>query len=183
MSIKRAFVYVADKTGLVKFTNELVAQDIELYTFGSTQLYLKNHHIPHKPIKEILVEAEYDHLVQMDRYPDLTELITNIESPYHLDLIVANFASMETLINNVRCQLWDVQFSIDTEISYLLRTAAKNYDRVIPIVLPSDYVDFMKVLINDKITDVCRIKYAQKVFAHTSKYDSIVSQYMFPHTI
>jgi phosphoribosylaminoimidazolecarboxamide formyltransferase/IMP cyclohydrolase len=63
----------------------------------------------------------------------------------------------------------------------LLRAAAKNFDRVVVLSDPSTYEDFIKK--EGQLHREDRLKLAQRVFTHTSRYDALIAEAMARETL
>src|ERR687889_2149263 len=62
----------------------------------------------------------------------------------------------------------------------MLRSAAKNYESVLPVVDPTDYPVVIELLRRGGLTAEIRREFAAKVFTHTSDYDAAVAAYLTP---
>src|SRR5919107_5763643 len=62
----------------------------------------------------------------------------------------------------------------------MLRSAAKNYESVLPVVDPTDYPVILELLRRGGLTPEIRREFAAKVFTHTSDYDAAVAAYLTP---
>ncbi|MCP6623607.1 bifunctional phosphoribosylaminoimidazolecarboxamide formyltransferase/IMP cyclohydrolase, partial [Klebsiella pneumoniae] len=60
----------------------------------------------------------------------------------------------------------------------MLRSAAKNFAAVLPIVDPADYEQILADLQTDAVTPALRQRLAAKVFQHTAAYDALIAQYL-----
>ena len=165
MKIKRALINVADKTNLHKLAPFLQENGVEIVSWGTTLKYLKQHHIVAKPISPEQIENIA--VGRMDEF----------------NLIVMNLNHIEGIINKNGTTVEDAITHIDVASASVLRQAAKQYDQVVTLINPEDYEDFMNYYNKDQLSDKQCLKYAQKVFAHTSKYDSIIAQFLYIKTV
>lgn len=156
---------IHDRSDLAKFASHLVDQNIEIMSRNIDIIkYLKKHKIV---VTSLTNEGFMD-------------LISSTTDDYHIDLLVINLPDIENIINKPGQQLKQVHPQIDIENINNIRIAATNYERVVPIISNKDYDQIIDDIITNKIsTESQRIKYAQKGFAYTSRYDSIISQYLY----
>lgn len=160
MTIQRALISVTDKTNLHILGPYLQEKGVEIISTGGTLKYLKQHKVKAIDIAKF------------------TGLMTESN-----DLVIVNLYKFSDTIAKPNCTMEDAIESIDIGGPSLLRAAAKNYKDVVVLCDPADYSMFMTQ--NDfenGISQLQRLKYAQKVFTHTGMYDTTISQYMF-HTI
>jgi len=61
----------------------------------------------------------------------------------------------------------------------MLRSAAKNYQDVVVIVDPGDYIPVLnEIRETGDVSLKTRLKLSYKVFQHTSHYDTLIQQYL-----
>ncbi len=175
MTIKKAFIDVQNTLGLAEFATQLVEMDIKIFAYCKTAKYLKTHKIPFSQIEHNSVDGW-----NINEPTISDEHIIGECEAHRVDLYVGNVPDIESIINIPGVPLSDVINNIDTTSIKNSRLAAVNFLTIIPVINNQDY----DVIINDiqtgKLDDMKhRLKYAQKVFGMTSKYDSIVSQYLY----
>jgi len=190
MTINRALVSVSDKKNLHILAPWLVEQGVEIISTGGTLKYLKQH-----GVKAIDISTFTGFPEMMDgrlktlhpkvhggilgrRGSDDEIMIEHDILP--IDLVVVNLYKFSDTIATPGTTLSEAIEQIDIGGPAMLRSAAKNHQDVIVLVNPEDYDEFMvQYEITGGLTYTQRLKYAQKVFAHTSKYDDIISQYLY----
>ncbi|HVM95247.1 MAG TPA: hypothetical protein VMT89_02605 [Candidatus Acidoferrales bacterium] len=190
--IARALVSVSDKAGLVEFVKGLREFGVEVLSTGGTAKLLADAGIPVVAVSaytgspEILdgrvktlhpkihggllgVRSNPDHLREMHQY--------NIES---IDMIVVNVNSIESLTNNVGLSLDEAMNKIDIGGMALLRSAAKNFASVTVVVDPKDYGMIADDIRNNSgsVSPETNLKLAVKVFETTSRYDSLLAEFL-----
>ncbi len=179
MSIKRALIDVQDKTGLVKLATNLVENDITIFAYNKTALYLKKHKIPYSQIDHCPYEGW---AITQSTVEDEHIIGTNDE--YHTDLIIVNLPDIESIINKTGQSQTDVLEQINIINISNIRLAAKNYDKILPIITHTDYEQLISDIQMGKLSDMkYRSRFAQKVFGYTSKYDSTISQYLYLNSL
>jgi phosphoribosylaminoimidazolecarboxamide formyltransferase/IMP cyclohydrolase len=177
--IKRALLSVSNKTGLVKFAEQLVKLNIEIISTGGTSQLLKSANINHLTVEEITglpnlldgrVKTLHPHLhggilAKRDTHQDEIEQL-NLRC---IDLVVVNFypfAESPTVEN------------IDIGGPTMIRAAAKNFEWVAALTDPADYDRITNILHeNGGLTLSIRQELAQKAFAMTMRYDQLIYQY------
>lgn len=197
--IRRVLVSVSDKRGLEELIPGLLAinPDIVFYSTGGT----------HRAIAAILGEAAGDHLVTVADYTGQPEtqgglvktldfkiylgFLTETYNAAHqndlirtsavpLDMVVVNLYPFEETVAQVDVTVEEARANIDIGGPCMLRAAAKNYLRVLPVVDPDDYGALLEVLrIGSGALDMAtRFAYARKAFAHTAAYDAAIVAYL-----
>ena len=98
-----------------------------------------------------------------------------------IDLVVVNLYNFDDAVAKPGSTITDVIEHIDVGGPTMLRAAAKNYNDVVVLSDPSLYDDFMWTFksTNGEFSPIDRLHYAQIAFAHTAKYDTNISQYLF----
>ncbi len=170
---KRALIDTQYNQGLIKLAKGLVDNNVEIFAYDTTAAYLKKHHIP-------VSQTEKDDA----NFSSMVDLHLSDHSEYGVDLLIVTVSDIEPIVNIPTITLTEVLSQIDTKYIPIIRTAATRYDKIIPVFHPSEYDTLLHEITTGKITSPSvHIKYAQKVFGFTSKYDSIVSQYLFYNSI
>jgi phosphoribosylaminoimidazolecarboxamide formyltransferase/IMP cyclohydrolase len=97
-----------------------------------------------------------------------------------LDMVVVNLYPFEATVAREGVTVEEARANIDIGGPCLIRAAAKNYLRVASVVDPADYaplIEFLKA--NDGQLNLSRrFDLACKAFAHTARYDAILSQFL-----
>ena len=175
--IRRALISVSDKTNLLEFAQTLVSHQIEILATGGTATLLMQHNIPVTEVSaytgfpEILdgrVKTLHPKIlggILARRGIDDTTLATHDINP--IDLVIVNLYPFEA---NKTIE------TIDIGGPTLIRSAAKNYADVTVVVDPTDYNTILDALTKHSDTYLTlRHQLAQKAFAHTARYDSIIA--------
>lgn len=189
MKITRALISVTDKTNLHKLAPFLVDRGVQLISTGGTLKYLKQHNIK---VTDISAFTGFPEMMDgrlktlhpkihggiLHRRDEETDAELATEQGIELiDLVIVNLYNFENTISNPNNTFETAVENIDIGGPTLLRAAAKNHKYVTVLTNPSDYDEFMNEFEN--ITEKRRRKYAQQVFAHTAKYDDIISMYLY----
>lgn len=186
----RALISVSDKTGIVEFAKELEKQGIEIISTGGTYKKLQEENVKAIEISDLtgfpecldgrvktLHPVVHAGLLAMRNKPEhmkqLKEL--NIET---IDLVVVNLYPFKQTILKEGVTREEAVENIDIGGPTMLRSAAKNYQDVAVVVDPSDYDIVLKELKNGEVSLDTKFYLMQKVFMHTSNYDTMIAGYI-----
>jgi phosphoribosylaminoimidazolecarboxamide formyltransferase/IMP cyclohydrolase len=97
-----------------------------------------------------------------------------------IDLLVVNLYPFEQTIARQACDLAMAIENIDIGGPAMVRSAAKNYIAVTVIVDNRDYDKVLAEIVTHQgiVTETTRLALAQKAFAHTAHYDSVIAHYL-----
>lgn len=197
--IRRALVSVSDKSGLEMLIPGLLETNPEMsfYSTGGT----------YRRIAEILGERATAHLIRVSDYTGQPEtqgglvktldfkiylgLLSETYNAAHqadlarnaalpLDMVVVNLYPFAETVARTSASVEEARANIDIGGPCMLRAAAKNYLRVIPVVDPGDYADLLVHLrTTGGVLDLAtRFTYASKAFAHTAHYDATIAAFL-----
>ncbi|MCI1877598.1 MAG: bifunctional phosphoribosylaminoimidazolecarboxamide formyltransferase/IMP cyclohydrolase [Leuconostoc mesenteroides] len=186
----RALLSVSDKSGLIPFAKNLVELGYELVSTGGT----------HK----VLVDAGLD-VISIDEVTDFPEmldgrvktlhprvhagLLARRDLPEHMaklaefditpiDMVVVNLYPFKSTIQKEGVTEGEAIENIDIGGPSMLRSAAKNFASVLPIVDPKDYDVVANKLKAGEVDREYRKSLAAKVFQHTASYDALIANYL-----
>lgn len=190
MNIKTALISVSNKKNLHKLAPFLISKGVEIISTGGTLKYLKQHNIPVTNISDFTEMPEMMGGRLKTLHPKIhggilgrRDVDIDVMAEHNItpiDLVVVNLYDFESAISTPGCTKSIAIEHIDIGGPAMIRSAAKNHQDVYVLVDPTDYEDFMHQYNNDEIQLAkLRVKYAQKVFAHTSEYDKLVSEYLY----
>jgi len=190
VTIKRALLSVSDKTGLVEFARALVARKVEILSTGGTARTLRDAGLP---------------VIDVGTYTGFPEIMDGRVKTLHprvhggllgrrgvddavmekhdiprIDLLAVNLYPFAATVAKPDCTYADAIENIDIGGPAMVRAASKNHESVTVIVDPADYSHVLGDLdANDGATSIdTRTDLAAKAFAHTAKYDTMVSSYL-----
>lgn len=187
----RALISVSDKTGIVEFAKELTELGIEIISTGGTYKKLKEADIEAIEISELTGFPEcldgrvktlhpivHAGLLAMRSKPEhmkqLEEL--NIET---IDMVIVNLYPFKQTILKEGVTRAEAVENIDIGGPTMLRSAAKNYQDVTVVVDPKDYEKVLFELKENKEVSLdTKFYLMQKVFMHTSNYDTMIADYL-----
>lgn len=189
--IKRALISVSNKTNLHKLAPFLIEQDVQIISTGGTRKYLTQHGVPSTELSKYTGFPEMMDGRLKTLHPRIhggilgrREEDSDIMYEHNIlpiDLVIVNLYDFESTVSKSQNDLDGAIEQIDIGGPAMLRSAAKNYKHVIPLINPDDYDKFMNLWVvnNGEFDEHQRLAYAQKVFNHTSKYDDVIAQYLF----
>jgi phosphoribosylaminoimidazolecarboxamide formyltransferase/IMP cyclohydrolase len=192
--IKRAIVSVYDKSGVVEFSKALAELGVEILSTGGTAKTLESNGINvtlidqytgHPEILDGRVKTLHPRvhggiLARRSNNDDLAELKAN-DIPA-IDMVVVNLYPFRTAVEQVLKSKNTTQESlielIDIGGPTMIRAAAKNFEFVIPLCDPADYLPVLEAI--KKTGDISyeqRRALAVKVFKTMAAYDAAVAKY------
>ncbi len=182
MSLKKeraqrtALLHVADRTGVVEFAQSLVTLGFDLVATGPTATALRHASVPHKTVSEFVGERlPADALGLL--HPKLVAAITDEKS--RVDLVAVNLYPLSQATADPALTQDEVLAYVDPVGPSLLRAAARNFKRVIPLCDPDDYQQAVETLTAyDRMLPDRRQVLAAKAFHYCAYYDSTVAQYL-----
>lgn len=190
--IKRAIISVSNKKGIVEFAKELEAFGVEILSTGGTAKTLKDAGVKVKEVSEYTGSPEMldgrvktlhpkihgGLLCRRDNPKDMEEIKKHDIGL--IDVVVVNLYPFEETISKPDVTFNDAIENIDIGGPTMLRSASKNFKDVVVVVDPADYETVINEMKNSNgdISYKTRLKLATKVFQHTSRYDTIISEYL-----
>lgn len=188
--MRRALLSVSDKTGLVEFAQNLIAQNFEIVSTGGTQAFLAAADVPVIPIEEVTHFPEMlDGRVKtlnplvfggiLAKRGNLVHRQTLVEHNITpIDLVCVNLYPFAQTIQEPNVTLAAAVEQIDIGGPSLIRAAAKNYDDVLVVCDPDDYDQVSHALADHTDDTRLRKHLAAKVFHHTAHYDAVIANYL-----
>lgn len=190
--IKRALMSVSDKGGLVDFAKGLAAMGVEILSTGGTAKALREGGVP------VIEVSDYTGFPEMmdgrlkTLHPKIHGgLLSRRSNPKDMediakhgiatiDMVVVNLYPFEKTISKPDVAFDEAIENIDIGGPAMLRAASKNFQDVTVIVDPADYQKVLGEMksSNNEVGRQTKLALAQKVFAHTAKYDSLIADYL-----
>ena len=107
------------------------------------------------------------------------EDIMNSGNMNPINFVIVNLYPFKETISRNDVTFSDAVENIDIGGPAMLRSAAKNFERVTSICDPKDYPMIIEELKEKKeISIATRLRLSSKVFSHTSEYDAIIADYI-----
>jgi phosphoribosylaminoimidazolecarboxamide formyltransferase/IMP cyclohydrolase len=187
--IRRALISVSDKRGVVELARVLTELGFEILSTGGTAAALGAAGIAvtqvsaHTGAPEIL-----DGRVKT-LHPRIHGGLLGRDTPAHrqemaahgivpIDVVVVNLYPFEATVAAPGTSLDDAIENIDIGGPAMLRSAAKNHERIAVVVDPADYGWVGEALRAGGVSAAQRLALARTAFAHTSAYDAAIAAYL-----
>ena len=188
---KQALISVSDKTGVVDFARELLALGYHILSTGGTAKLLTQEGVPCQEVADYTGFPEMldgrvktlnpkIHAGILARRP-VAEHMAALEAHKidPIDIICVNLYPFEQTIAKPDCTFEDAIENIDIGGPTMIRAAAKNHESVAVIVDPTDYAAVVaEIKAEGGVTAATRLALAKKVFAHTARYDGMITNYL-----
>ncbi len=188
--IRRALVSVSDKRGVVELGKALGELGIEILSTGGTAAALSAAGVAVKQVSDHTGAPEILDGRVKTLHPKIHGGLLARDTPAHraelatqaievIDLVVVNLYPFEQTIAKATTSFEDAIENIDIGGPSMLRSAAKNHERVAVVVEPDDYAQVIADLrAHGSVPAERRLQLARKAFAHTSAYDAAIAAYL-----
>ena len=184
--VRRAFISVFDKTGIVDLARALVAHGVEIVSTGGTRAALTAAGIASKDVSELTGFPEIMDGRVKTLHPKVHGgLLAVRDDPAHakamaehgiagIDLLVVNLYPFEETVASGADERTIVE-NIDIGGPAMIRAAAKNHGYVAVAVDPADYAEVLAATEQGGTSLTLRRRLAGKAYARTAAYDAAVS--------
>ena len=188
--IKRALISLSNKDNLKKLLSTLYKHKIEIVSSGGTfkqikklkfkcieiSKYTGSPEILEGRVKTLHPKVYGGILSKRNNKTHKNDLLKN--NFFEIDLVIVNFYPFEKTLNSLNNHSKIIE-NIDIGGPTMARAAAKNYNDVVVITNPNQYVNLIKELNTNKgkTTLNFRKKMSENAFSETAYYDSLVSNY------
>lgn len=189
--MKRALLSVSDKSGLIEFASDLVASGYELVSTGGTYTALQSAGLPVMGISEVTDFPEILDGRVKTLHPNVHGgLLAVLSNESHqaqiaehgivpIDLVCVNLYPFAQTIATPGVSYDECIEQIDIGGPSMLRSAAKNHERVIVVCEPSDYATIGQQLRSgQEVSLATRQQLALKVYRQTASYDAMIANYL-----
>jgi len=188
--IRRALLSVSDKTGVVALARELARRNIELLSTGGTAKLLAEAGLA---VKEVASHTGFPEIMDgrvKTLHPrihggllgrrGIDDAVMATHGIEPIDLLVVNLYPFAQTVARPDCTYEQAVENIDIGGPAMVRAAAKNHESVAVVVDPADYEPLLEELAahSGSTTLETRSRLAAKAFAHTARYDTMVSSYL-----
>jgi phosphoribosylaminoimidazolecarboxamide formyltransferase/IMP cyclohydrolase len=190
VTIRRALLSVSDKTGLVEFARALAARNVEILSTGGTARALTDAGIP---VIEVSAYTGFPEIMDgrvKTLHPrvhggllgrrEVDDAVMEKHDIPRIDLLAVNLYPFAATVAKPDCTYAEAIENIDIGGPAMVRAASKNHESVTVVVDPADYARVLGDLeANAGATSIdTRAALAAKAFAHTARYDTMVSSYL-----
>ena len=189
MTIRRALLSVSNKTGLIELARALAARDVALLSTGGTYQALAAAGVPVETVESYTGSPE----VMAGRVKTLHPRIhgallaragiddSDLEriGARPIDLVVVNLYPFEATLAKPDASFAELIENIDIGGPSMLRSAAKNHERVAVVCDPADYsIVLEEIERSGDVSAETRQRLAAKVFSHTAAYDAQIAGWL-----
>ena len=189
--IRRALLSVSDKTGLVPLAQALARAGIELISTGGTAKALREAGLPVVDLSSYtgfpeMLEGRVKTLhprvhggLLYIRGNEAHEAAIRAQGIQPIDMVVVNLYPFEETVARPQVALPEAIENIDIGGPSMLRSAAKNHERVTVVVDAGDYSWVARQIETAGQTTLeQRRQLAAKVFARTAAYDAAIAAHL-----
>ncbi len=191
MAIRRALISVSDKRGVDALSSALHHAGAEIVSTGGTARFMEELGIPITKVSEVTGFPEIMDGRVKTLHPKIHGgILADRDKESHLkameehdippiEMVVVNLYPFEETISKEEVTLEEAVEQIDIGGPAMLRAAAKNFAHVVIVVDPEDYQWIIpKLEKGEEFSFEERKALAAKAFAHTARYDGIISAYL-----
>jgi phosphoribosylaminoimidazolecarboxamide formyltransferase / IMP cyclohydrolase len=185
----RALISVSDKTGLIDFAGRLARRGIEILSTGGTARALREAGVAVREVSDFTGAPEILDGRVKTLHPRVHGGILGRPTDEHraqmrehgldpIDLVVVNlYPFRETVARGAPFD--EVIENIDIGGPAMIRSAAKNHERVAVVVDPADYARVIADIEGGgEVSAAVRFDLARKAFAHTAAYDGAIAGHL-----
>ncbi|NOZ80782.1 MAG: bifunctional phosphoribosylaminoimidazolecarboxamide formyltransferase/IMP cyclohydrolase [DPANN group archaeon] len=189
---KQALLSVFDKRGIVEFAKGLKEKGWDIISTGGTAKLLSENDVLVRKVSDVTGFPEILDGRVKTLHPKIHGGILARRTPSQLsqleeqgitpiDLVVVNLYPFEQV--TAKDHTFDQALeNIDIGGPTMIRAAAKNQASVGAVVDPGDYSMILEALDRSgRLDDDLKASLARKAFAHTARYDAIISSYLERH--
>jgi len=192
--VQRALLSVSDKSGAIELAQALTRLGIEILSSGGTAKLLAERGVPVTEVSEYTGFPEMMDGRVKTLHPKIhggilgrrgiDDAIMSEHGIKPIDLVVVNLYPFEQTVARPDCNLPTAIENIDIGGPALIRAAAKNHDAVAVVVDPADYAELVTELKANgaALSGATRFRLAAKSYAHTSRYDAMIADYLGQRT-
>ncbi len=192
--VKRALLSVFDKTGLKEFATALHKEfGVELISTGGTAKFLRDLGLPVTDVSDVTGFPEMMDGRVKTLHPKIHGgLLAIRDNPEHaaamkahniapIDLVCINLYPFEQTIAKPNVTFDEAIENIDIGGPSMIRSAAKNHRYVLVVTSPDRYEKVLGDLRehNGSTCGKHRLKMAQRAFASTAHYDTLIARYLY----
>jgi phosphoribosylaminoimidazolecarboxamide formyltransferase/IMP cyclohydrolase len=187
--LQRALVSVSNKAGVVELARGLSAAGLEILSTGGTAKALAEAGVPVREVSDFTGAPEVLDGRVKTLHPRVHGGILGRPTEKHrqemqaagfvpIDLVVVNlYPFRETVARGAPFE--DVIENIDIGGPAMIRSAAKNHERVAVVVDPADYGRVLAEIQGaGEVSAATRYALARKAFAHTAAYDGAIASHL-----
>jgi phosphoribosylaminoimidazolecarboxamide formyltransferase/IMP cyclohydrolase len=191
ITVRRALISVADKTGILDFARGLAGLGVEIISTGGTAAALREADLEVRDVAELTGSPEILDGRVKTLHPRLhAALLAVRDDPDHMatleaegiepiDLVCVNLYPFERTVARQEVSEAEAVENIDIGGPTMIRAAAKNHRFVAVVVMPESY-DAVLAELEDSagcVSAETRHWLANEAFAFTARYDAAISRW------
>ena len=187
--VRRALISVSDKRGVVELGRALVELGFEILSTGGTASALAAAGVAVRQVSEYTGAPEILDGRVKTLHPKVHGGLLGRATPEHqremaahaiepIELVAVNLYPFQATVAKPGTTFDDAIENIDIGGPSMLRSSAKNHERVAVVVDPDDYAPVIAELRAGGVSAVRRLELARKAFAHTAAYDTAIAAYL-----
>ncbi|HEX4453315.1 MAG TPA: bifunctional phosphoribosylaminoimidazolecarboxamide formyltransferase/IMP cyclohydrolase [Kofleriaceae bacterium] len=188
--VRRALISVSDKRGVVELGRALADMGFEILSTGGTHAALAGAGVPVRQVSDYTGAPEILDGRVKTLHPKIHGGLLGRATPEHaremaanaiepIELVAVNLYPFQATVAKAGTRFDDAIENIDIGGPSMLRSAAKNHERVAVVVEPDDYAGVIAELReHGSITPQRRLALARKAFSHTAAYDTVIAAYL-----
>lgn len=187
----RAIISAANRDGLTDVARELQSHDVAIFSTSETLKALHAEGVPAEAVSNLSNFPEIlEGRVKTLHPAILGGILARRDLPQHeedlqvhnispIDIVVVNLYPFADTVARLETTLEEAQEQIDIGGVTLIRAAAKNFQDVIVLVRPEDYVPVMQEWREQgEVSLETRRRLAAIAFQHTASYDTTIAEYL-----
>jgi len=187
--VRRALISVSDKRGVVELGRALAELGFEILSTGGTASALAQAGVPVRQVSDYTGAPEILDGRVKTLHPKVHGGLLGRATPEHqremaahaiepIELVAVNLYPFQATVAKPGTIFDDAIENIDIGGPSMLRSSAKNHERVTVIVDPDDYAPVIAELRGAGVGPERRLDLARKAFAHTAAYDTAIAAYL-----
>jgi phosphoribosylaminoimidazolecarboxamide formyltransferase/IMP cyclohydrolase len=190
LPVRRALLSVSDKTGLIELASALSARGVELLSTGGTAKAIREAGLPVRDVSDVtgfpeMMDGRVKTLHPMVHGGLLgragtDDAVMAEHGIAPIDLLVLNLYPFEQVTAHANCTLADAVENIDIGGPAMLRSAAKNFERVAVATSPAQYAQLLSELERNDgaLSAATRFALSVAAFNRVAQYDAAISDYL-----
>ena len=190
VAIRRALLSVSDKTGLVALAQALAARNVELLSTGGTAKAIRDAGLAVRDVSDVtgfpeMMDGRVKTLHPMVHGGLLgragtDDAVMAEHGIAPIDLLVLNLYPFEQVAANPDSSMEDIIENIDIGGPAMLRSAAKNFERVAVVTDPAQYAGLLAELDDNggALAAQTRFKLSVAAFNRVAQYDAAISNHL-----
>lgn len=182
---------MSDKAGVAEFARVLVSHGVELVSTGGTAAVLRDASLPVRDVSDLTGFPEmldgrvktlhplvHGGILGVEEISDHAKAMSE-HGIVPIDLVCIDLYPFEKTIAKQGVTLEEAIEQIDIGGPAMVRSAAKNHDRVTIVTSPAQYATVLDELgEHSGTTSALRARLAAAAFARTSAYDAAITNYL-----